>query len=91
MQTRFGSDRLKIISICMDAGVKTCQDWVKRDSIPWSNICDGKMWESPIIQKTGLSYVPDVIITDSQGTIVLRTRSTQEIVRQIEEMLIKTD
>lgn len=91
MQTRFGSDRLKIISICMDAGVKTCQDWVKRDSIPWSNICDGKMWESPIIQKTGLSYVPDVIITDSQGTIVLRMRSTQEIVRQIEEMLIKTD
>ena len=91
LQSRFGRDRLKIISICMDAGVSECRRLVENDSIPWSNICDGKMWESPVIQKTGLSYVPDVVITDNQGTIVLRSRSVQDIVSKIEDMLIKDD
>ena len=40
--------QLKFVSICLDASKKECRKSMDRDSIKWHNICDGKMWETPI-------------------------------------------
>ena len=50
-----------------------------RDSIRWHNICDGKMWESPLLKQLGLSYVPDNIMTDSKGKIIAHTLHLNEL------------
>ena len=79
--------QLKFLSICLDANKKECRKAMDRDSILWHNICDGKMWETPILGQLGLYFVPDNIITDSKGKIIAHSLSTNELERKIEELL----
>ena len=79
--------QLKFVSICLDASKKECRKNMDRDSIRWHNICDGKMWETPILGQLGLYFVPDNIITDSKGRILAHSITTNELDRKIEELL----
>ena len=79
--------QLRFLSICIDASKKDCRKNLDRDSIKWHNICDGKMWETPILGQLGLYFVPDNIITDSNGKILAHSITTNELDRKIEELL----
>ncbi len=79
--------QLRVISICLDANVKDCRRNLERDDIPWSNICDGRMWDTPLLTQLGLYFVPDNIITDSRGKILAHSVNTNEIDRKINELL----
>ena len=79
--------QLRFISICLDADKKECRKNMDRDSIKWHNICDGRMWETPILGQLGLYFVPDNIITDSNGKILAHSITTNELDRKIEELL----
>ena len=71
--------KLKVVGICVDADVKGCRKTAEKDSVKWSIINDGKMWESPLIQTLGLSYIPDNIMTDSKGKIIAHTLRINEL------------
>ena len=86
LKSKYGDD-LKIISVCLDANLKECQRIVGRDSIKWSTVCDGQMWETPILQKTGLTYLPDNIVTDSQGKIIAHGLNYQKMTDKLKELL----
>jgi len=89
-QRDYGED-LKVLAICLDADVKSCRRKVNRDSMKWSTICDGRMWETPIVQQTGLAYIPDNIVTDSKGTIIGHSLNTKELMDKIESLLKKKE
>lgn len=72
-------DNLKIMGICLDADKKECRTTAEKDSVKWSTICDGKMWESPLLKQLGLSYVPDNIMIDSKGKIIAHTLHINEL------------
>ena len=72
-------DNLKIMGICLDINKKDCQTTVEKDSVKWSTICDGKMWESPLLKQLGLTYVPDNIMIDSKGKIIAHTLHINEL------------
>lgn len=78
---------LKVLSISIDGSVKDCKKIVERDSIKWSTVCDGRMWDTPVLQKIGLTYLPDNIVTDAQGKIIARTLSYQDLNKKIEELI----
>ena len=75
------------MSISIDGSVKECKKIVERDSIKWTNVCDGRMWETPVLQKLALTYLPDNIITDTQGKIIARTLNYQDLNKKIEELI----
>ncbi|MBP5776587.1 MAG: DUF4369 domain-containing protein [Prevotella sp.] len=85
-QRKFGDD-LKVVSICLNADVRACRRKMQHDSVKWSTICDGRMWDTPLLQKTGLSNVPDNIITDSKGKIIAHSLNSGELIPKIEELL----
>lgn len=87
LQREYGSDRLKILSISVDASTADCRRNFERDSLKWSCVCDGRMWEQPLLTQLGLYFMPDNIIFDSRGKILAHTLSTNEIDRRIEELL----
>jgi peroxiredoxin len=72
-------DNLKIVGICVDVDKRGCRKTAEKDSVKWSTICDGKMWESPVLKQLGLSYVPDNIMTDSKGKIIAHTLPIKEL------------
>ncbi len=80
-------DKLKILGICIDADIKTCKKTAEQDSVKWSTVCDGRMWETPLLQKLGLSYVPDNIMIDSKGKIIAHTLHTNDLQNKVRELL----
>lgn len=83
-------DKLKVLGISLDADVKTCRKTAEQDSVKWSTVCDGRMWETPLLRKLGLWYIPDNIITDSQGKIIAHTLHVSELQKKARELIDKT-
>lgn len=87
---QYGND-LKILSICIDADVKDCRRKSNRDSLKWNTICDGRLWETPLLLQTGLSYVPDNIVIDSQGKILAHSLNARDLMDKIDDTLEKKE
>ncbi len=79
--------KISVITICTDASLSESRIYLERDSLPFPNICDGKLWESPVIQQLSLAYMPDNIVTDSTGTILARGLGSMALKEKIESLL----
>ena len=80
-------DQLGVLSICLDAQADICRRSIARDSLKWSTVCDGRMWDSPLLQKFGLADVPGNLLIDSKGTVVARNLSAKHLEEHIQKML----
>jgi len=80
-------DKVKVLGISLDPDVKTCRKAADQDSVKWSTVCDGKMWETPLLRQLGLWYIPDNIILDSQGKIIAHTLHTNDLQNKARELL----
>lgn len=84
---KFG-DRLSILSICLDGRPADCRKTVvERDSLKWPTVCDGRMWQTPLLSKFGISTVPANLIADDKGHIIERNLSPQDLDNKIENLL----
>ncbi len=80
---------INVITICLDASPSEGRNIFARDSLKWPNICDGLMWDSPLVTDLGLAFVPDNIVTDAQGNIKARSLKTSELRTKANEMVGK--
>ena len=78
---------LSVISICMDVSPDEGARTLRYDSIQWPNICDGKLWDSPMMTQLGFSFVPDNIVVDKQHKIVGRSLRSDQLTEKIESLL----
>ncbi len=78
---------LRILSISVDATAKECRKFLKRDTISWSQVCDGKMWNNPLLQDLGLLYLPDNLVLDDKGTIIAHSLSSRDLNKKINDLL----
>lgn len=82
---RSKGNRLKIVSVCVDASQKDCIRNIKRDSISWPNICDGQLFESPVMRRLGLNTVPDnVVLRD--GRVIARGLTVEEMEKKLKDI-----
>ena len=79
--------RLAIMSICLDPSPKQGQPTLDRDSITWSNVCDGQMWNTPLLKKLGIATLPANIISDKSGKVLARNLSGVELSKKLDELL----
>ncbi len=77
------------LGISIDASEQEGRDWLRRDSINFPLICDGKMWETPMAVSLGMTKLPCNIITDQHGRITHQNISTKELKKTIEDLLDK--
>ena len=80
---------LKVLSICVDADIKAARRAVTKDSVKWSTVCDGKLWDTPVLHALGLSYIPDNIITDANGKIIAHGLANRDLMLKIDNLLPK--
>jgi hypothetical protein len=81
-------DKLDIVSICLDGSPADCRRTVvERDSLPWPTVCDGQLWQSPLLSKFGFANVPANIIADSKGKILERDLTPQKLDEKIDKLL----
>lgn len=80
-------DKLGVVSICLDGNVKDVKQRLERDSVTWKTVCDGNMWQSPLVSRLGVTNVPTNWLMNSSGTIVERNMNASDLEKKIEDML----
>lgn len=78
---------ISLLSICLDGDKRECQRKIDRDSLQWAIVWDGKMFQTPIVEKLGLFTVPSVLITNHQGRIIKCNLKPNDIESEIEKIL----
>ena len=86
LKKEYGS-RLQLMGICLDATVSECRKTMRRDSVTWPTICDGRMWDTPVVSTLGITEIPSNIVIDRSGHIVARNLSTGELIEKIKELM----
>lgn len=86
MKKKYGDD-LALVSICVDGRRGDCTKQLERDSIDWPNVCDEKMWATPVLSTLGLATVPGNIVVDGKGRVVARNLDSQRMEEKIKTML----
>lgn len=86
MKTKYGN-RLSLLAVSLDADKKTGKHVVEHDSVTWSNICDGRMWDTPLVKQLGMNAVPFNLVIDRQGTVVAKGLKQQELEDKIKSLL----
>lgn len=80
-------DKLAVVGVSLDARQKDCKDVIERDSIQWPTVCDGRMWETPLLATFGMGTVPTNILADKSGKVVARNLNPQQLKEKISQML----
>ena len=88
LQKRYG-DTIRLLSINIDGNDTDCRRHVSRDSMLWPNICDERLWRTPLISKLGLAVIPANILTDEKGKVVGRNLSMKELESKVKELISK--
>ncbi len=88
LKQKYG-DKLGVVCICLDGNPADCKRRLVRDSLKWSTVCDGNMWENPLLAKFGFADVPSNIIADEKGTIIERDLQPQKLEEQINQLMLK--
>lgn len=74
---------LSVIGVCIDPSKSEMQQYLRQDSISWSTINDGMMFDTKIAKQLGLSQVPANILLKN-GKIVGRNLKMNELKEKIE-------
>lgn len=86
LKKTYGS-RLGLVSICLDANRQECLKMMERDSVNWGTVCDGKMFDSPVMAQLGLADVPCNIMTDKSGKITAIDQNQTDLKIRIRKTL----
>jgi hypothetical protein len=82
-------DDLAVLSICVDGRPDDCKNRVERDSLKWSTICDGRMWDTPLLARFGMADVPANVVIDRKGRVVARNLEPRALEDKLKAMLKK--
>ena len=88
LKDKYG-DKLGIVSICIDGRPADCKQRVLRDSLKWSTVCDGRMWNTPLLSKFGLADVPANLIIDEKGVVIERNLQPQKLEECVKDLMLK--
>ncbi len=83
---QYGS-QLGIVAICLDARPQDVRYRLERDSVPWQTVCDGRLWQTPLLAKLGLEDVPANLLVNDRGIIIERNLKPQDLEDKIKQLL----
>lgn len=86
LRKQHGAD-VAALGVCLDASKSHCVKAIERDSITWPNVCDGEMWDSPLMSLLGVASVPANIVVDKDGKVVARNLNSDRLKEKVEAML----
>ena len=66
IDTLYKKEEVTFLNISLDCDTAAWSAVVRKDSIPGDNICDGKMWNNPLVKRYDISRIPYTVIVNPQ-------------------------
>lgn len=79
--------KIEAFNICLDGDTIGCNIEIRRDSITGYNVCDLKSWESPLVKKFGVRYLPSNILVDPKGKIIARDIKEEDLNSELKKYI----
>ena len=73
------NSNFEIIGISLDANKKNWQNAINNNNFDWINICEYKVYKSPICLDYKIKKTPTIFILNKQMEIVAKPRSTNQV------------
>ena len=83
---KYGS-QLGVVAICLDARPQDVKRRLERDTVRWQTVCDGRVWQTPLLATLGLEDVPANLVINDRGVIVERNMKPQDLDDKIKQIL----
>lgn len=77
---------LEIVGISLDDDPAKVDHFIAEKSIPWAQLCDGKVDAGPIPKLYNVTGTPDLFVIDPNGNIAARLDSANQLERQLTSM-----
>lgn len=74
-------NKWECLVVSLDVDCNVLRNRLKSDSISYPVICDRQAFESPLVTKLGLHYVPSCMLVDANGKIIQRDVTKVEDVK----------
>ncbi len=79
--------KLAIMGINLDPSRQACKQSMRTDSTSQVTICDGLMFDCPLMDKFALGNVPDNIVYDTRGKVVARGLDPKDLEERLKDLL----
>jgi peroxiredoxin len=87
MYDRYNARGFEILSVSLDRNRAQWVQAISEDSLGWSQVSDLKYFNSEVIEKFGVEFLPSNLLVDAQGLIVARNISIDSVKRHLEVMI----
>ena len=78
LKQQYGSS-LTALGFAIDGSADKVREQAQRDSVSWSLVCDGKLWQGAAVTQMGLATVPGNIVVDRGGKVIARNATIDQI------------
>lgn len=77
----------EILGVSLDRDEKQWLDAIKTDKLTWTQVSELKFWNSEVVKLYNVNYIPQNVFVDSEGKIIARRASEEEIEELLEKYL----
>jgi thiol-disulfide isomerase/thioredoxin len=72
VQSKYAGDKFGIIGISLDKSIDSLREMAKEFGLTYSQICDGKVWQSEYAKMYGVQSIPTNFLLDGNGVILAK-------------------
>jgi peroxiredoxin len=86
MYYRYHNAGLNVLQVSLDRSRDAWLTAITTNGLPWPNISDLKMWDSPVVALYGIEKLPFTLLLDKEGKILLKNPTNEELQAKLTEI-----
>jgi peroxiredoxin len=87
LESTYSKDSLEILLISLDDDLHEIRDRIRQDSIPYHFVADSAGQSIRLFDTYNVNSLPKSFLIDKEGTIVLNTKSGEELKQAVDDIL----
>ena len=87
LTTRYPTEKFAIIGIALDEDLEELRKSVEAESLTWPQILDGRWEQATLARLFNIRWIPNSYILDTEGRIIAKTKTGDEIQEVVDSAL----
>lgn len=83
---RYRNAGLDVLQVSLDKSRQTWIETITTSGLPWQNLTDLKMWDSPIVPLYGIEKLPFTLLIDKEGKILMKNPTLEELQNKLKDI-----
>ncbi len=81
--------KIDVVCISLDTEIYRWEENVTTDSLSVSHVCDGRAWDTPLVESLGIRNLPTYVMVDKQNKIIARGTTFDQLKNDIHQHLFE--